>query len=176
MYKTCMLFLLSTVLATRARTLADATASTNPESNPHSKCELLKTSLTYSQENAPRDISGVLPLIVERVNRELSGVVDVEVLFTGSEIHSRVGNRTVQCSVTRLLSAVAVADSDSDSDSGDIHGGYERGVDEEGRDVVTQCFFIRFTITNVNECKPVLAVCPKNFKDHSKRERSREVE
>ena len=149
MYKTCMLFLLYTVLATRARTLADATASTNPESNPHSKCELLKTSLTYSQENAPRDISGVLPLIVERVNRELSGVVDVEVLFTGSEIHSRVGNRTVQCSVTRLLSAVAVAD----SDSGDIHGGYERGVDEEGRDVVTQCFFVPFTITDVNECK-----------------------
>ena len=72
----------------------------------------------------------------------------------------------MQCSVcvTHLLSAVAIAV--ADSDGGDFHGGYERGVDEEGRDVVTQCFFIRFTITNVNECKPVLAVCPKNFKDH----------
>ena len=94
-------------------------------------------------------------------------------LFTGSEISSRVGDRMVQCSVsvTRLLFAVAVAD----SDSGDIHGGYERGVDEEGHDVVTQCFFVRFTITNVNECKAVLAVCPKHLKDHSKRERSREA-
>ena len=51
----------------------------------------------------------------------------------------------VQCSVsfTRLLLAVAVAD----SDSGDIHGGYERGEDEEGHDVVTQCCFVRFTIS-----------------------------
>ena len=79
----------------------------------------------------------------------------------------------VQCSVsvTRLLLAVAVAD----SDSGDIHGGYERGEDEEGHDVVTQCCFVRFTITNVNEYKAVLAVCPKHLKDHSKREQSREA-
>ena len=40
-----------------------------------------------------------LSVIVERVNHELAGVVDVEVLFTGSDIHRRVGSRFVQCSV-----------------------------------------------------------------------------
>ncbi len=77
---------------------------------------------------------------MERVNRELSGVVDVEVLFTGSEIHRRVGEHTIQCSVTRLLSTVQ-----------DIEG-YERGVDDYGRDVVTQCFLVNFTILDVDEC------------------------
>lgn len=89
--------------------------------------------------------------MVERVNRELSGVVDVEVLFTGSQIHRRVGKRTVRCSVTRLLSAVTGAGDKDDAAAG--VKGYERSVDEYGRDVVTQCFLVPFTITDVNECK-----------------------
>jgi hypothetical protein len=100
--------------------------------------------------------------MVERVNRELSGVVDVEVLFTGSEIHRRVGKRTVRCSVTRLLSAVTGAGpSPTAGEQGaehheaelDVQLGYERSVDEYGRDVVTQCFLVPFTITDVDECK-----------------------
>ena len=79
------------------------------------------------------------------MNRELSGVVDVEVLFTGSEIHRRVGQHKVQCSVTRLLSAVSAGSTDSDD--------YKQGVDEQGRDVVTQCFFVPFTILDVDECR-----------------------
>jgi len=109
------------------------------------ECETLKTSLKYSQEDAPQDISGVLPVIVERVNRELSGVVDVEVQFTGSDIHRRVGRHGIRCSVTRLLSAVSVQDQDIE--------GYERGVDDFGRDIVRQCFIVPFTILDIDECE-----------------------
>jgi len=126
------------------------------------KCERLQTSLTYSQDNAPQDISAVLPLIVERVNRELSRVVDVEVLFTGSEIHRRVGKHTVQCLVTRLLQSASDNGDAGDSIESSANGGNEnedddfryqtRRVDEDGRDVVTQCFLVPFTILDVDEC------------------------
>ena len=126
---------------------ANANANNNQKSSsiPFPKCERLKTSLTYSQENAPQDISAVLPLIVERVNRELSGVIDVEVLFTGSEIHRRVGKHTVQCSVTRLLTAAAI-DEEEEGAKNDVT------VDQDGREVVTQCFLVPFTILDVDEC------------------------
>jgi len=39
--------------------------------SPH--CEALKTTLNYSQGNAPRDISSILRVVVEKVNRELEG-------------------------------------------------------------------------------------------------------
>jgi len=99
-----------------------------------------------------------LPLIVERVNRELDGVVDVEVLFTGGDIHQRVGEHSVQCSVTRLITAASVDISQEDQ----LVGGetiikekkfeISRGKDHYGRDVVTQCFLVPFTILDVNEC------------------------
>ena len=122
-----------------------------------SRCERLKTSLTYSQANAPQDISAVLPLIVERVNRELNGVVDVEVLFTGSEIHRRVGKHTVQCSVTRLLSTAegSTEDDENATDADVVPADLDfqtKGKDEQGRDVVTQCFLVPFTILDVDEC------------------------
>jgi len=141
------------------------------ESSSQAKCERLKTSLTYSQENAPQDISSVLPLIVERVNRELSGVVDVEVLFTGSEIHRRVGKHTVQCLVTRLLSTATDSSEKEGSGKDDAETTVnatvkatadaiviseldyqEKGMDEHGRAVVTQCFLVPFTIIDVDEC------------------------
>ncbi len=140
-----------------------------------SKCERLKTSLTYSQENAPQDISAVLPTIVERVNRELSGVVDVEVLFTGLEIHRKVGKHEVQCKVTRLLSATTDYSNTNYEDGTEGTEGTEDAivaaaaetnaetnaetkkvqflkVDEQGREVITQCFLVPFTILDIDEC------------------------
>ncbi len=179
-----LLFLLPSIgPAPAPASLAYASISTRAPLSLSSteKCERLRTSLVYSQENAPQDISAVLPLIVERVNRELSGVVDVEVLFTGSEIHRRVGKHTVQCLVTRLLysadangradgagkpaasSASASSTSTSVESNENTEGASElendnfkfqtRGVDEDGRDVVTQCFLVPFTILDVDECK-----------------------
>lgn len=68
--------------------------------------------------------------------------MDVEVQFTGSDIHRRVGRHGIRCSVTRLLSAVQDQDIE----------GYERGVDDFGRDIVTQCFIVPFTILDIDEC------------------------
>lgn len=120
------------------------------------KCELLKTSLTYTQETAPRDLSDILPIIVEKVNRELEGVVDVEVLFTGGDMYDRVGNHNVNCSVTRLLSAVTLEkqqQSSSTSFSSTTLEYDKKHVDDLGRHVISQCFQIEFTILDVDECK-----------------------
>eukprot|EP00521_Asterionellopsis_glacialis_P007642 CAMPEP_0195288974 /NCGR_PEP_ID=MMETSP0707-20130614/5436_1 /TAXON_ID=33640 /ORGANISM="Asterionellopsis glacialis, Strain CCMP134" /LENGTH=926 /DNA_ID=CAMNT_0040348923 /DNA_START=104 /DNA_END=2884 /DNA_ORIENTATION=+ len=106
------------------------------------KCERLKTSLTYRQEKAPRDLSGVLPVVVERVNRVLDGVVDVEVEWDGGNLHGIVGDHIVKCRVTRLASSLR------DDDMGEE----ELDTDEHGRPVVEQCFHIPFTILDTNEC------------------------
>mmetsp|Transcript_9509 Transcript_9509/g.11751 ORF Transcript_9509/g.11751 Transcript_9509/m.11751 type:complete len:910 (+) Transcript_9509:2-2731(+) len=89
-----------------------------------SSCEMLKSSLTYKQENAPRDISGVLRVLVEKVNSALDSVVDVEIGWTGGDIHSVVGRHLVQATVTRQID----------------------------NDEVTQCFTVPFTILDTDEC------------------------
>lgn len=116
------------------------------------KCEKLSTSLTYTQDKAPRDISGVLPLIVEKVNKELDGVVDVEVEWTGADIHRRVGTRIVQCSVTRLVATLVKNNNGDDSSHRRAYRPEETSKDEHGRDVVTQCFHVPFDILDTNEC------------------------
>eukprot|EP00522_Entomoneis_paludosa_P006402 CAMPEP_0172452704 /NCGR_PEP_ID=MMETSP1065-20121228/10284_1 /TAXON_ID=265537 /ORGANISM="Amphiprora paludosa, Strain CCMP125" /LENGTH=900 /DNA_ID=CAMNT_0013204809 /DNA_START=144 /DNA_END=2846 /DNA_ORIENTATION=- len=103
-------------------------------------CERLKRSLTYTQEEAPRDLSGVLPVVVERVNQVLEGVVNVEVGYHGEDLHGKVGEHLVKCEVTRLASALA----DNIEDL--------TFVDEMGRKVITQCFEVPFTILDTNEC------------------------
>lgn len=79
-----------------------------------------------------------LPVVVERINRVLEGVVDVEVEWTGGDLHGQVGEHFVQCKVTRLASVV--------------HGEAEIFVDDTGRDVFSQCFHVPFTILDTNEC------------------------
>jgi hypothetical protein len=105
------------------------------------ECELLKASLTYTQEEAPRDLSGLLPVVVGRVNQVLDGVVDVEVEWTGGDLHGRVGEHVVQCKVTRLVEVIP----------GTVN---EQHVyrDDRGRDVATQCFHVPFTIKDTDEC------------------------
>ncbi|CAJ1962401.1 unnamed protein product [Cylindrotheca closterium] len=115
-------------------------------------CERLKATLTYTQEEAPRDLSSVLPVVVEKVNRVLDGVVDVEVEWTGADLHGRVGEHIVECTVTRLASAVASE-------------GLEIYQDEDGREVTSQCFHVPFTILDTNECSlpakhPMRHLCP----------------
>jgi len=43
------------------------------------QCERLPTSLTYKQDAAPADVSAILRVVVEKINRDVTGVVDVEV-------------------------------------------------------------------------------------------------
>eukprot|EP00980_Cylindrotheca_fusiformis_P004632 scaffold991_cov128-Cylindrotheca_fusiformis.AAC.4 len=102
-------------------------------------CERLKATLTYTQEEAPRDLSTVLPVVVEKVNRVLDGVVDVEVEWKGADLHGRVGEHIVECTVTRLASAVPSS-------------GLEVVTDAQGREVTSQCFHVPFTILDTNEC------------------------
>lgn len=78
-------------------------------------------------------------MVVEKVNRVLDGVVDVEVEWSGADLHGRVGQHFVKSTVTRLASAVA-------SDNLEIT------LDEDGREVTTQCFHVPFTILDTNEC------------------------
>ena len=72
----------------------------------------------------------------------------MEVAWTGAELHRRVGERIVRCTVTRLAESV-VQISDNDDDGGRDS---EVQIDEHGREIVTQCFEVPFTILDVNEC------------------------
>jgi len=84
-----------------------------------------------------------LPVVVERFNRALEGVVDVHVEWTGADLHGRVGEHIVQCKVTRMASAIPGGGED------------EAGAftDELGRKLVEQCFQVPFTILDTDECK-----------------------
>jgi Calcium-binding EGF domain len=81
-----------------------------------------------------------LPVVVERINRVLEGVVDVEVEWTGGDLQGQVGEHFVQCKVTRLASVSSTGI------------GSETFVDDEGRNVFTQCFHVPFTILDTDEC------------------------
>lgn len=82
-------------------------------------------------------------MVVERINRVLEGVVDVEVEWTGGDLHGQVGEHFVQCKVTRLAASVIRS---GDTNEAEIF------VDDAGRDVATQCFHVPFTILDTNEC------------------------
>jgi hypothetical protein len=91
-------------------------------------------------------------VVVEKVNRVLDGVVDVEVKWTGADLHGRVGEHIVECTVTRLASAVASTE-------------LKVFVDDDGREVASQCFHVPFTILDTNECTlpakhPMRHQCP----------------
>ncbi|GMH70542.1 hypothetical protein TrST_g14038 [Triparma strigata] len=106
-----------------AQLAASATASSTTE------CTQLKTTLNYSQSNSPRDISQVLRVVVEKVNRELEGVIDVDVEWTGSELHRKVGQYTIKSSVTR------------------------RTTSPSGLEITAkECFEVPFVIEDTDEC------------------------
>ncbi len=125
---------------------------------PQHRCERLPTSLTYSQDSAPADVSAILRVVVEKINRDVTGVIDVEVEWTGAELHRRVGERIVRCTVTRLVESTAAGDGLSDEavvvddDDSSAFSPPSAFVDEHGRTVVSQCFEVPFSILDVNEC------------------------
>ena len=80
-------------------------------------------------------------MVVEKVNQELEGVVDVEIDYHGDDLQARVGEHLIKCSVTRLASVLP-------DDMQD-----QTRVDDYGRQVATQCFLVPFTILDTNECK-----------------------
>ena len=80
---------------------------------------------------------------MEKVNYALEGVVDVEVLFTGGDEHRKVGEHIVQCSVTRLSSAITSTQQSPNK---------ETVFNENGLELVKQCFQVPFTILDTNEC------------------------
>jgi hypothetical protein len=78
-------------------------------------------------------------VVVEKINRVLDGVVDVEVEWKGADLHGSVGEHIVECTVTRLASAVSST-------------GLKIETDSAGREVTSQCFHVPFTILDTNEC------------------------
>ena len=91
---------------------------------------------------------------MEKINRLLDGVVDVEVEWTGAELHGRVGEHIIETTVTRLTG----------SNSSIVNSGDTR-IDEFGRVVTSRCFHVPFTILDTDECllpsnHPMRHVCP----------------
>ena len=76
----------------------------------------------------------------------MDGVVDVEVEWTGAELHGRVGEHIIETTVTRLTGS-----NRSIEKPGDVH------VDEFDREVTSRCFHVPFTILDTDECS-----LPKN--------------
>jgi hypothetical protein len=80
---------------------------------------------------------------MENLNREMHGVVHVAVEWHGDDLQGRVGEHLVKCQVTRLATEVP---QEEDGVNVSVY------KDEAGRDVVTQCFGIPFSILDTNEC------------------------
>ena len=129
------------------------TATSTPQSpqqhQQHQQCERLPTSLTYTQDKAPADVSAILRVVVDKINRDVKGVVDVEVNWSGAELHKRVGEHVVKCTVTRSTAANA-----NDEEEGEDTDGQSTTYDgeEQQQKLVSQCFEVPFTILDVNEC------------------------
>ena len=81
---------------------------------------------------------------MEKVNQALEGVVDVEVDWTGGDLHGRVGEHIIECRVTRLLASVVKDGQKTAATTTSTVGDQQ---------VVTQCFHVPFTILDSNECK-----------------------
>eukprot|EP00591_Stephanopyxis_turris_P010502 CAMPEP_0195528386 /NCGR_PEP_ID=MMETSP0794_2-20130614/30492_1 /TAXON_ID=515487 /ORGANISM="Stephanopyxis turris, Strain CCMP 815" /LENGTH=939 /DNA_ID=CAMNT_0040659511 /DNA_START=45 /DNA_END=2864 /DNA_ORIENTATION=+ len=123
------LFLCKTVSSEALQSSSAADDGKEETSAGKPECETLKNRLTYKQDTAPRDISAVLSVVIAKVNREISGVTHVEVKWTGSDIHRRVGEHLVETSVTRTI----------------------RGSGDDGAET-KQCFMVSIVIYDTDEC------------------------
>ena len=52
-------------------------------------------------------------MVADKINRDVIGVVDVEVLWSGAELHKQVGERIVRCTVTRLAKSIGGGNDDA---------------------------------------------------------------
>ncbi|KAL7532425.1 hypothetical protein ACHAWF_005174 [Thalassiosira exigua] len=117
-------------------------------------CVRLPATLTYSQASAPSDASAILSLVGSEINRDVSGVVDVEVRWSGMELHRRVGERVVRCTVTRLAGERGEEGEGEgeEGEEGASEGAEPTFLDERGRRVTSQCFEVPFAVLDVDEC------------------------
>ena len=70
-----------------------------------------------TQHNIQHNIvNTILPMspkmVADEIIRDVTSVVDVEVLWSGVELHKRVGERIVWCTVTRLAESIGGGDDD----------------------------------------------------------------
>ncbi|GMI36376.1 hypothetical protein TeGR_g6612 [Tetraparma gracilis] len=107
-----------------------ASSPAGDTSSPPVPCPSLPSSLIYTQASAPREIGSAIRLVVEQVNKELTGVVDVNVHWTGQELHRKVGRHNITATVVRR------------SLTGE--GGYTEAE---------ECFEVPFVIDDTDECK-----------------------
>jgi len=145
------------VAAAAAAAVTTTTTVNSKDEGSKQSCERLPTSLTYSQIDAPTDISGILRVVVEKINRDVTGVLDVEVGWTGAELHRKVGERIVTCTVTRLAmkSSSSTATTHNDDDNNNDPSGGKQSTNneyEQQNNVITQCFEVPFTIIDIDEC------------------------
>jgi len=107
-------------------------------------CERLKSSLLFSQDKAPKDLSGVFSVAFDRINKELDGVKDVQVDYNGGDLHGRVGEHIINCTVTRMASTVKKEQLPLDE--------VQESRDYKDTHEVIQCFQLPFTIEDTDEC------------------------
>ena len=87
-----LLVVISLLISTSHAVGSATTAANNKNNNDEvthqqkdsKQCERLPTSLTYKQDAAPADVSGILRVVVDKINRDVTGVVDVEVKWGGT--------------------------------------------------------------------------------------------
>jgi len=87
-------------------------------------CIKLDHTLSYTQETAPSDVNDMMNIVTNFLNRELRGVLRVDMNYSGDHIHGMVGNQTIKTDVKRR-----------------IGNSYEVG-----------CYEITFEILDIDEC------------------------
>jgi len=85
------------------------------------------------------------------MNNDLDHVKDVEVNWTGSDIHlAHVGEHSIQCTVTRLIPA---SESESSQTSNTNKQQQQQQLQHPELELVTECWEVPFVIHDVNECE-----------------------
>ena len=52
-------------------------------------------------------------MVAKKINRDVTGMVDVKVSWSGAKLHKQVGERIVRCTVTRLAKSIGGGDYDT---------------------------------------------------------------
>ncbi len=85
--------------------------------------------LTFSQESAPSSNNALLTHVTSLVNKNLEGVVNVDVSLHGNPKHAKVGRFIITAVITRIVQ---------------LESGKQESVEE--------CFEIPYEITDIDEC------------------------
>ena len=112
-----------------------------------------------TQRNIQHNIANtILPMsprmITDKINWDVTGVVDVKVAWSGAELHKWLGEQIVMCMVTRLAKSIGDDSDDTEQQQQGDHRDEgrksaptkESTIDSHGCNMVTQCFEVSFTI------------------------------